>query len=148
MGWLSDAYDWVDTNIAQGALPGGTPLLAKDTLLGGGVQGVLAAPAPAQIGAPQLAGGGLFGGGAALQAAQGIAVRAPAPNGAIAARGRGRTVTAVATVYEDGTIIPRRMLPGSPVAMSSDISAVKRLKTAKKRLNKAIPSLRASKGKC
>ncbi len=149
MGWLDDAYTWVDANLLGGLLPGGHEITAPGATIGGIIPtpfvGVQPAPAPAQIGAPQLAGGGLFAGGLVQQAAAGMRVTAPRANGVLSARGRGRTVTAVATVYEDGTIVPRRMLPGSPVAMSSDLAAVRRLKAAKARICKAVPSMRASK---
>jgi len=152
MSWLGDAYRWVDANLAGGLLPGGQDVSQP----GSTIAGIIPTPfvgiqpaAPAAIGSPALAGGGLFGGGAVQQAAQGIAVSAPRPVAANFGRGRGRTVTAVATVFADGTVVPRKMMPGSPVAMSSDISAVKRLKSAKKRILKVVPSLRASKsGKC
>lgn len=154
MGWLTDAYDWVDRELASGLLPGGVSVGESTSplaLLTGGPSAAL--PATVQptlsIGAPGLAGGGIFAGGVVQQAAAGFTIRAPRPNGAIAARGRGRAVTVVATVFEDGTIVPRRMMPGSPVAMSSDLAAVRRLKSAKKRICKAVPSMRASKSpKC
>ncbi len=150
MSWLSDAYDWVDTQLASGLLPGGVSPQQSASPLGLLASQLPVVQAPAAqptiaIGAPGLASGGLFAGGVVQQAASGFAVTAPRPNGAVAARGRGRTVTAVATVYEDGSIVPRRMMPGSPVAMSSDLAAVRRLKSAKARICKAVPSMRASK---
>ena len=153
MSWLGDAYRWVDANLAGGLLPGGQDVTQPGSTIAGviptpfvGIQPA-AQPAPAQIGSPALAEGGLFSGGVVQQAAQGI-TQIARPVGAVVGRGRGRTLTAVATVFPDGTVVPRKMMAGSPVAMSSDISAVKRLKTAKKRILKVVPSLRASKGKC
>lgn len=152
MGWLSDAYSWVDANIAGGMLPGGVDVTKPGATIAGVIPtpfyGIQPAAAPV---APVAAGSGMFAsGGAATQAAQGMTVVAPS-GGACAPRGK--LVTAVAKVLENGQVIPLRMMPGTPVAMSSDLAAVRRSKAALKRLSKLFPSKgrssnRASKKNC
>ena len=140
MSTLGDLYSWVDKNVAGGYLPGGAPTSAQATA-------TATQRLAAQL-APQGAAGAaypatVFGGGAALSAAAGMPVSAGAATGGA----RGRTVTAIATVLPNGQIIPRRMLPGSPVAMSSDLSAVRRLKRARTRINRMFPAARRPKAR-
>ncbi len=143
MGLLADAYAWIDRNVAGGFLPGGETQLgvpgaglvervagqfAPGTQLPSGFQ----APAPTNGAAVPAA--GIFGGGAAALAASGMPSIAPrAPAGP-----RGRTITATATVYPDGTIIPRRMVPGRSLVTSEDIKTVKRVKKVSRALARAF----------
>lgn len=146
MGFLADAYKWVDANLLGGVLPGGHPISAPGATIGGvvptpfvGIQPAaapapfVAAPAPF-VGAPTLFGGG----GAVQQAAMGMPVVAPRP----AAMPRGRTVTAVARVLPNGQVIPVRMMPGRCIVTTADLQTVKRVKKAMKLLNRSFPKPR------
>lgn len=142
MSLLGDAYAWFDRNVAGGFLPGGETQLG---LPGAGLVERVAgqfAPGeqlpsgfqrPAQVAA--VAPGGIFGGGAAVQAASGMTVVAPRA----AAAPRGRTITATATVLPDGTIIPRRMVPGRSLITTEDVRTIKRMKKVSRLLGRAFP---------
>ena len=137
MGALADAYRWLDANVTGGLLPGGHPLMEP----GATIAGVLPTPfvgiqPAAQPAAP--AGGGMFGGGAVQQAAMGMPVMAPRP----AAMPRGKTVTAVARVMPNGAVVPVRMMPGRCIVTTADLATVKRVKKAKKILDRAFPAPR------
>ena len=81
------------------------------------------------------AGGGLAG-PAAMQAAMGMPVTAPRAPGAP----RGKTVTAIATVLADGTVMPRKMLPGRALVTSADLATVRRVSRTLKAITKALPT--------
>ncbi len=137
MGFLSDAYKWVDANLAGGLLPGGHSIGDPGATIAGvlptpfvGIQ-----PAAAPAAAPAQA--GLFG-GAAQQAAMGMPVIAP--RGPV--QPRGRVVTATARVLENGQVIPMRMMPGRCIVTTADLSTVKRVKKAHKLLSRAFPKPR------
>jgi len=138
MSWLGDAYQWVDANLAGGLLPGGHEVSDPGATIAGVVPTPFVGIQPAAAPAAAPAGAGMFG-GAAGQAAMGLPVAASA-----APRSRGKLVTAVARMNPDGSITPVKMLPGSPVAMSSDLAAVRRVKSAKKRIKKMLPDRRSN----
>ncbi len=145
MGFLSDAYTWIDANIAGGVLPGGHEITAPGATIGGvvptpfyGIQPAAPAPAPVVPQVPTLQPGGL-------------PVPVPRP-GALAAplalppgMPRGRLQTLVARMMPDGTVIPVRTYPGRPALMSSDVTAAKRVRRIGKMVNKLFPS-RARRG--
>ena len=135
MGFLEDAYEWVDERLG-GILPGGY-------VPGGRTleeQQVAQAQAQAQLPAAR----------AALQ--QPLVPVAPAPLAGFAPTGlpvapgvvapagaRGRLMTLVARVMPTGQIIPVRQYPGSPALMSSDITAAKRVKRVASQAAKLFP---------
>lgn len=64
-------------------------------------------------------------------------------NGALpVAAARGRTMTSIATVYPDGTIVPKSMTPGGVAVFSRDITAARRVKRTLGKLKKLFPSKR------
>lgn len=137
MGILADAYKWIDANLAGGLLPGGHPVAEPGATIGGviptpfvGIQPAATPTAAAAPGAMQV-----FGGGAAAQAALGFPVTAPRMM-----MPRGRSIIAEASLMPDGTIMPRRMLPGRVVVTSADLKTVKRMKRAQGALNRAFPT--------
>jgi len=147
VGLLDDAYDWFDRNVTGGFLPGGETQLgvplaglvervagqfAPGTQLPSGFQP--AAQPPAVVGQA----GGIFGGGAALTAANGMPVSFPRGPSAP----RGKTVTATATVFADGSVLPGRMVPGRVIVTTEDLRTVRRVKKAKRLLDRAFPKPR------
>ncbi len=132
MGFLEDAYEWVDEKLG-GVLPGGyVPggrTLEEQQLAQTQAQVQLPA-ARAALAAPQaqpLAG---FAPGAFPVGAPGV----PAPAGA-----RGRLMTLVARIMPNGQIIPVGQFPGRPTLMSSDITAAKRVKRVAGQAAKLFP---------
>ncbi len=141
MGLLADAWTWFDANVAGGLLPGGHPVLEPGATLGGviptpfvGIQPQ--APVAPGVVQPPVAGFPAMGGQAAMRAAMGMPVAAAMPPGAP----RGKTITAEARVFPDGTIIPVRMRPGRPLVMSTDLQIVKRMKKVSRKLARAFPA--------
>lgn len=148
MGLLEDAYKWIDRNIAGGLLPGGETSIGLP--LAGAVERVAGqfAPGPqlpsgyrppAAPAAPVSPAGALFGTSAVGMAANGMPVVAPRPM----AMPRGKTVTGVATIYPDGTVVPGKLVPGRPVVTTEDLRTVKRVKKAKRLLDRAFPKPKA-----
>ena len=138
MSWLSDAYTWIDANIMGGVLPGGHEVTAPGATIGGVIPTPFYGVQPANGAAPGAPAGGMFGAGAAVTAAQGMPTTFPGRPSAP----RGRSVTATATVYPDGSILPQRMVPGRVIVTTEDLQTVKRVKKAKRLLDRAFPAPR------
>ena len=143
MGALADAWRWADANLFGGLLPGGHEVSAPGATIAGVIPtpfvGVQPAAQPAANGAGVPA---LFG-GAAQSAAMGMPTSAP--------RGpyqpRGKTVTGVARVMPDGSVVPVRMMPGLCIVTTADLATVKRVKKAHKLLARAFPAPRKKRRK-
>lgn len=146
MGLLSDAYTWIDRNLAGGILPGGfTGGIGLP--LAGAVERVAGqfAPGPQLPQTPTglplvptaVAAPGLFAGGAAFQAAAGMPVVAPRA----AAAPRGKIITATARIV-NGQIIPVKMVPGRALVTTEDLRTVKRVRKTLRLLDRAFPKPR------
>ncbi len=137
MGFLADAYKWVDANITGGLLPGGHPVTAPGATIAGVVPTPFVGVQPAAAVAPAAAAPAVFG-GAAQQAAFGMPTTAP--TGAVMPRGK--LVTAVARVMPNGAVVPVRMMPGRSLVTTADLATVKRVKKTHKLLSRAFPKPR------
>ena len=112
----SSWYDRLDA-VVGGILPGGVPLGTTSRELG-------MAEAPGAAVGQMVAGGAM------------PAARAAGP--------RGRTMTAIATVYPDGSTVPRSITPGGVALYSRDLTAYNKvIKIARK----IAPAARRRKGK-
>lgn len=129
MGILSDAYAWVDRNIAGGFLPGG------ETALGVPGAGLIERAAGQLAPGPQLPSG--FRAPAVVPAAPLGPVGAPTLRAAT-----GRLQTLVARQMPDGSIQPVRTMPGQPVLMSSDFTAARRVCRVGAKIKKMFPTAR------
>lgn len=143
MGFLSDAYTWIDANLAGGILPGGHEITAPGATIGGviptpfvGIQPAAPAPAPVAAQVPQVP--TITAAGLPVGVARPGALAAPL--GLPPGLARGRLQTLVARMMPDGTVIPVRTYPGRPALMSSDITAAKRVRRIGKMVNKLFPS--------
>ncbi|MCK4960309.1 MAG: hypothetical protein KAT00_12935 [Planctomycetes bacterium] len=139
MGFLEDAYEWVDEKLG-GILPGGfVPegrTLEEQQLAQ--TQAEIALPAARQqLAAVQAGAPAAVSPFAAGAFPAGVAVQAPA--GA-----RGRLMTLVARVMPNGQIIPVRQYPGRPALMSSDMTAAKRVKRVGQQAARLFPRRRAA----
>ena len=66
-----------------------------------------------------------------------------APTAAAMPAVRGKTMTAIATVYPDGRIVPKKITTGGVALYRRDLTAAKRVKRVQKEVNRLFPARRS-----